>query len=260
MALANYSNEYGKLKRVALYKPCLSEIYQGNPGDVMYTDKPDPKKVLAEFNNVVQAFQSLGVEVIVLQDQDLRYPQTTNMIFLRDVAAVIGDKIILANMKFDVRKDEPSKFRNLLIDQKIVDESSFMELSSSTTMEGADIFVTSPSHILTYIGYRTSVSAVIEIVKRHDVKTTSIPANIQKIPQHLLGALHIIGPNVMGRRPKYSNTKIDEYKFIDFDETHEINEGFAMNIVTIAPMEILMPSGCQKTKDIFERNGVKCHV
>lgn len=260
MALANYSNEYGKLKRVALYKPSLSEIYQGDPGDMMYSDKPDPKKVLAEFSNVVQAFRSLGVEVVELEDRDRKYPQTANMIFLRDVAAVIGDKIILANMKFDVRKDEPSKFKNLLIDQKTIGESSFFELSSDTSMEGADIIVASTSQFLAYTGYRTSLNAVTEITKLMDVTPTIMPANIQKIPQHLLGAMHIVGPGKIAQRSKYCNTKIDEYEYIDFDETYEIKDGFAMSIVTISPMEILMPSGCQKTKDIFEKNGVKCHV
>ncbi len=260
MALANYTNEYGRLKKIVLYSPSLNEIYQGNPHDVMYSAKPDPDKVLAEFNNIVRVFQTLGVEVIVLEDTHGKFTPTANMIFLRDVAAVIGDKIILANMKFDTRKDEPSKFKNLLNEQVYSNESLICELSSNTTMEGADIFVTSPSHILAYTGCRTSVNAVSEIAMRLDITSTSIPANIQKIPQHLLGALHIIGPSMIARRPKYSNTKIDEYEFIDFDETHEIKDGFAMNIVTIAPMEILLPSGCQKTKDIFERNGVKCHV
>lgn len=260
MALVNYSNECGELKRVALYKPGLNEIYQGNPADVMYSNKPDPKKVLAEFNNVAQVFQSLGVEVIELENQDQKHPQTPNMIFLRDTAAVIGDKIIPANMKYDVRKDEPSKFKELLINKKAVDESSFMELSSSTCMEGADIMVASPAQVLAYTGYRTSLSAVTEIARYLNAIPTIIPANIQKIPQHLLGAMHIIGPGKIARRPKYCNTKIDGYEYIDFDETDEIKGDFAMNIVTISPMEILMPSGCKKTKDIFEKNGIKCNV
>lgn len=260
MALINYCNEYCKLKRVALYKPNLNEIYQGDPGDVMYSDKPDPKKVLAEFSNIVEAYQSLGVEVITLEDRSGKYPQTSNMIFLRDVAAVIGDKIILANMKFAVRKNEPAKFKNLLIDQGAIDESGFMELSGSTTMEGADIFVKNLSHILTYTGYRTSANAVTEIAQRLDVTTTSIPANIQKIPQHLLGALHIIGPGIIARRPKYSNIKIDGYKSVNFSESPEVKDAFAMNIVTIAPMEIIMPASCQETRARFERHGVKCHV
>lgn len=260
MALVNYINEYGRLKRVALYKPSLNEIYQGDPGDVMYSVKPDPIKVLAEFNNVVRAFQSLGVEVIVLEDQHAKYPQTPNMIFLKDVAAVIGDKIVLANMKFDTRKDEPAKFKNLLTEQILPNDFIFCELSNKATMEGADILVTSPSHILAYTGYRTSATAITQIAKWLNVTPTIIPANIQKIPQHLLGAVHIIGPDLIARRPKYSNTRIDNYKCIDFDETREITDRFALNIVTISAREILMPSGCLKTKDIFEKNGVKCHV
>lgn len=260
MALVNYRNEYGKLIRVALYKPRLDEIFQGAPNDAMYSSTPEAKKVISEFNNVADAFANLNVEVILLEDPQQLHPQTTNMIFLRDVAAIIDDKIILANMKYDLRKAEPRKFKDLLMDKCKLSENVFRELPGSMTMEGADIMRSGESQIFAYTGFRTSSQAIGEIASQFQLAVKPLPANIQKVPQHLLGAIHIIGPDTIARRPRYCSTKIDGFNYIDFDETDEIKNNFAMNIVTIAPNEILMPSTCPETKKSFEEYGVKCHV
>lgn len=261
MALINYTNEFGKLKKVALYKPRINEIYQGNPSDVMYVTKPDAEKVLIEFNNVVQAFRDLGIEVVLLEDLEHPYLQTTNMIFLRDVAAIIDNKIILANMKYALRKTEPRKFKNLFMDKCKVGENVFVELPNNMTMEGADIIVCNDSKILAYAGFRTSLEAVNKIASELQLEAISIPANnIQKVPQHLLGAVHIIAPGIIARRPRYYNFDVDGFEYLDFDETNEIKRNFAMNIVTIAPMEILMPSNCPDIMRKFEENGVRCHI
>lgn len=260
MALANYTNEFGKLIRVALYKPRLDEIFQGKPNEAMYSSTPEAKKVISEIKNVADAFADLGVEVVLLEDLEQLHPQTTNMIFLRDVAAAIDDKIILANMKYALRKAEPCKFRDLLIDKCKVSEGVFVELPTNMTMEGADIILRGESQVLAYTGFRTSSKAIDKIAKHLKLGVESIPANIQKVPQHLLGAMHIVGPSIIARRPRYCSTRIDGFGYIDFNETDEIKSNFAMNIVTIAPNEILMPSGCPETKKTFEENGVKCHV
>lgn len=260
MALVNYTNEFGKLKRVALYKPLINEIHQGNPSDAMYIARPNVEKVFAEFENIVRTFSDLDIEVVLLEDSEHQHPQTTNMIFLRDVAAIIDDKIILANMKYDLRKAEPRKFKDLLMDKYKLSESDFKELPGSMTMEGADIMLSGESQILAYTGFRTSSEAIGEIANQFQLGVKSIPANIQKVPQHLLGAMHIIGPDTIARRPRYCSTKIDGIEYIDFAETEEVKNYFAMNIVTIAPNEILMPSTCPETKKTFEENGVKCHI
>ncbi len=260
MALVNYTNEFGILIRVALYKPRLDEIFQGTPNDAMYSLTPEAKKVMSEVSNVADAFADLGVEVVLLEDPEQLHPQTTNMIFLRDVAAIIDDKIILANMKYDLRKAEPRKFKKLLMDKCKVSEDVFAELADNMTMEGADIIISKESGLLVYTGFRTSTEAIDEIANQFQFDVKSISANIQKVPQHLLGAMHIIGPGKIARRPRYCSAEIDGFEYIDFDETDEIKNNFAMNIVTIAPNEILMPSDCPETKNIFEQNGVKCHI
>jgi N-dimethylarginine dimethylaminohydrolase len=260
MALINYTNEFGKLKRVALYKPLINEVHQGNPSDSMYITNPNAEKVLAEFENLVKTFSDLGLEVVLLEDSIHKHPPTTNMIFLRDVAAIIDEKIILANMKYDLRKAEPYKFKDLLMDKCKVSEDTFVELPASMTMEGADIILCGESKVIAYTGFRTSPEAIGVIANQFQISVKSIPANIQKVPQHLLGAIHVIGPGTIARRPRYCNTEIDGFEYIDFEETDEIKNNFAMNIVTIAPNEILMPSNCPETKRIFEENGIKCHI
>src|SRR5688572_20015403 len=116
MALIHYKNEYSQLKRVALYRPALDEIEQKDAKAAMYIDIPDPVKVLEEFDGIVEKLQSLGTEVVVLEQAE-GLPKTSNMIFLRDVAFPFRDEIVLANMKHPLRYAEPEKFKKLLLAQ-----------------------------------------------------------------------------------------------------------------------------------------------
>src|SRR5690606_7670458 len=116
---------------------------------------PNPEKVLREFDNIVERLQSLGVEVIVLESTN-DMPKTSNMIFLRDVAMSFRSKIVLANMKHQLRGDEPEKFRRLLLAKFPEAANLFVDLDDSFTMEGADIFVINDNLLYVYTGNRTS--------------------------------------------------------------------------------------------------------
>lgn len=260
MALIDYTNEYGQLKKVALYKPRANEIYIGNPDDVMYSSLPDPQAVLKEFDGIVAAFQKLDIEVVVLEDFAEEYPNTPNMIFLRDVAAVIDDKVVISNMKYDVRKKEPLKFQTLLMKHDTAYNKQLVILSDDATLEGADILVINSKNILAYTGYRTSKIAVQEIEKLLKLTATNIQANINHIPQHLLGGVHVISSDIIARRPTYCKSEINGFRYIDFNENDEIVSRYSMNIVTISPKEILMPSGCPITQKQFESYGITCHL
>lgn len=260
MALINYSNEYGKLKRVALYRPRVEEIFQGNPEEVMYVSLPDASRVLQEFDRIVRAFQVLGIEVLVLHDDAGNLPNCTNMIYLRDVASVINKKIIPANMKYPIRASEPDKFQKLLLKINPEYADHMLPVLDDEKMEGADILVLSENKICAYTGYRTEPDAIDKIARVENLDILDMPANIQHIPQHLLGGMHILDRDLLVRRSQYCSTDIKGYKSIDLIETDEITKGFGMNIVTIAPREILMPKNCAAMQTELEKFGIICHL
>jgi N-dimethylarginine dimethylaminohydrolase len=258
MALVNYQNEYAQLKKVALYRPALDEIDQQDPATSMYIERPEPQQVLEEFDGIADKLRELGVEVIVLQPK-VEMATTSNMIFLRDVTFVFQDKLLLANMKYPVRQPEPQKFRELLTASDARFDEHFLNLDPAITMEGADIFALNKNLLYTYTGSRTSVETVASLSRTFGVHVEFINANIHSVPQHILGGVHILDENLASRRVRYCSDVMEGYNFIDFDEDDEISKGFALNIVTISPREILMPANNPNTKKKLENNGILCH-
>jgi N-dimethylarginine dimethylaminohydrolase len=259
MALINYQNEYARLKKLALYRPTLDEIDGRDPTLSMYIERPEPKRVLQEFDGIVKKLEELGIEVIVLQPNEDMI-KTSNMIFLRDVAFAFRDKLLLANMKHSIRQSEPQKFKELLIAADIRFESTFATLDRAVTMEGADILALDSVLLYTYTGSRTSVNVADFLLRTFDdVRVESIQANIHGVPQHILGGVHILDEKTATRRTQYCTDAIEGYDFIDFNESDEISKGFALNIVTISPREILMPANNPDTKKKLEANGIVCH-
>lgn len=259
MALIHYKNEYSQLKRVALYRPAPDEIEQKDAKAAMYIDIPDPVKVLKEFDGIVEKFQSLGIEVVVLEQAE-GLSKTSNMIFLRDVAFPFRDEIVLANMKHPLRYAEPEKLKKLLLAKYPDAANLFVDLDKSISMEGADIFAIDEDLLYVYTGNRTSEGidlALQRIFPNASVKT--IEANITGVPQHILGGVHILSDKLASRRIEYCMDGIEDYEFIDFKEDAETKDGFSLNILTLAPREILMPANNPATKRRLEVNGITCH-
>jgi N-dimethylarginine dimethylaminohydrolase len=260
MALVQYHNEYGRLRKVALYRPTLIEIGQDDADKWMYISIPDAKRVLHEFEGIIRKFQDLNVQVEVLDSSECPSTPTSNMIYLRDVALVFQDRLLLANMKHGLRQHEPEKFRQLLGGNDKGYLATFLGLNQDVYMEGADILVIRENLLYVYVGSRTS-SNVVDAVEQHFPGTTvkTIRANIHGVPQHILGGMHIMDKDLAARRVRYCTDTIEGYRFIDFDEDSEITEGFALNIVTLAPREILMPANRPATKQRLEAQGIICH-
>lgn len=260
MALVHYPNEYGRLKKVVLYRPRIDEIEQTDYQNAMYLAAPNPRRILEEFDGIVRAFRKLGVAVIILEDTKGRLESCPNMIFLRDVASVIDDHIILGRMKYTVRKNEPEKFTTLLLHTNQQFQRHLVSLPKGQTMEGADILLGPDGMIFTYTGYRTSKAASDTVGRLTGKHLVATQANIHRVPQHLLGGMHIVSSDLLIRRPAHCPMPLAGFSSIDLEETEEIIQNFAMNIVTIDANEILMPTGCPKTKAIFEAAGIRCHT
>ncbi len=261
MALVQYDNEYLRLKRVALYRPRLAEITVKDIQSHMYELSPDPTKVLKEFSGIVSKLKSLGVEVVVLEDRGAETEKTSNMIFLRDTAFVFNQTIMLANMKHQIRKAEPQKLAKLLCNNDSSYAKHIRDDLRENTMEGADLFVLSTSQLCLYSGLRTSKGTQTVLAESFP-KTTikAIKASITRIPQHLLGALHIVDEGLILRRYTYCKDSIGGFRVVDFDEGSEITNGFALNIITLGPREVLMPANRPNTQARLEAAGVKCHT
>lgn len=261
MDLVSYRNEFDGLRSAALYRPRLDEISQDEPAVSMYESVPEPNKVLREVDAVIDKLTQLGVQVEVLEaNKDENFPITTNMIYLRDTAFIFRDKIIAANMKFPLRRDEPSKLAGLLIKNNQRYSDHIVSGMVSHSFEGAD-FLVFENNVSVYTGYRTdkgSLKVFSGLFESADF--TEIQASISRVPQHILGGVHIVDSDLGLRRIKYCKDNIPGIEFIDFEENDEITKGFALNIITLGPKEILMPANRPSTQSMLEKAGIICHT
>lgn len=245
-----------------LHKPSKRELMCTKPEDAMYASTnsfPDYWKVTQEFNEYVHKLKQLGVEVIVTENDDNICP---NNIFMRDIAAVIGNTIVIGNPAYDIRKPEVVNFTNNL--HRIPGNLDAITLSDKSTIEGADIFVLPNNTIIVSVGNRTNIVAYNQLkafFSRQGWTVNMVAAQKEGVPQHILGAKHIVNHDTLISRNHVNNSNIHSSfsRIIALSENDEVNAGYSMNVVTIGPDEIIMPSGNPCTKDRYEQSGIIVH-
>jgi len=257
-------NEYGKLREAILHKPQQRELNSVSAEAAMYATvkAPDYYKVLQEFNEYVLLLERLGVKVWVDDiDQDYICP---NNIFMRDIGAVIGDTLVIGKPAYEIRKHEVNNFKKYLSTSGLQSQFKILELNGKCTFEGADLFVLDNKEIVVAVGNRTNIHAydrLKQYFSRQGWKFNIVTALPEGIPQHILGGKHIVSKDTI-----ISRTSLNEHKVhssfkntIHLDEDSEILTGYACNVVTVGPNEIIMPAGNPFTKRLYEKNGLIVH-
>jgi dimethylargininase len=255
-----YSNEYDKLESVMLHIPRRNEIEYTDPKKAMYKSIPNYEKLLEEVDAYRTKLISLGVQVY----DDLYFHETEmrsfpNQVYMRDLAVIMPDSIILANPKYDIRKGEEKNLLELLRHWGYT--GRIIELANTVNMEGADFFWLSKSEVLISVGNRTSQDFV-NIFKFFypNIKVNVVEAAPEGIPQHILGGAHIISKDTIIQRKSIIKHDLGFKNTIILDETNEVVNGYAMNIVTLGQNEIIMPEGNPITKAIYEAHGITVHT
>lgn len=259
-------NEYGRLKAVALHKPCMEELTMLPPEKAMYATlaiAPDYYKVTQEFNEYVILLESLGIEVFI----DEGRPETAcpNNIFMRDIATVIGNTLVVGTPAYDIRKPEVANFKRFIMKSDLFSKfDDIIELNGTSTFEGADLFVIDNKEIVISVGNRTNIEAhdrIKQHFSRKGWKVNLVEAAPEGIPQHILGAKHIVDFDTIISRSDLNDTSVHPTftNVVEVRENSEAVTGYSCNVVTVGPKEIIMPAGNPKTKKLYESHGIKVH-
>lgn len=254
-----YKNEYDKLQSVMIHIPRRHELEYKDPKKVMYKSIPTYDKLLEEVDAYRTLLISLGIQVCDdLYFHETEYNPFPNQLYMRDLAVITNDSVILANPKYDIRKGEEKNMLATLRHWGF--EGRIIELSKNATMEGADFFWISENEVLISVGNRTSEEFVTTFKFFYpNIKVNTVAAAPEGIPQHILGGAHIVDKDTIIQRRSIIKHDLGFKNVISLEETDEVINGYAMNIITIGPMEIIMPSGNPETKAIYESHGIKVH-
>ncbi|KRM97454.1 amidinotransferase family protein [Liquorilactobacillus aquaticus DSM 21051] len=103
-------NGTSELKRVLVCPPTyLEEAAPINEISKKYADQPlNRKKLTAEFEQLVEAYQQAGIEV----EQQTATPEMTNAVFARDFGGCVKEGYILGRFKKELRFPERRAYEN----------------------------------------------------------------------------------------------------------------------------------------------------
>lgn len=251
----NINNEYGKLKSVIIMMPAITTLIKSkyrDPKDVLFSEVPDYEKLKQEMEDYLILLGRLGIKA-----KSIKYRDFPNQIFIRDLALPFRDTIIMGKPFHQVRQGEEKALLNELkergIKTKVID--------GQFTMEGADVFVLNKDTVGISMGNRTSPSFVSYLLEEYPkLYTDLVPAIPEGVPQHMLGHKHIISKDTIIVRGKIHSYDFLFDNVITLEETDEVVKNYAMNIVTIAPNEIIMSDDCPETQAIYESHDITCHT
>ena len=254
-----YTNEYSKLESVAIHIPRRHEVLVKDASKVMFKSIPNYNKLIDEVDAYRTLLKNLGIKVYDdLDFRDCEMNPFPNQIYARDLAVITPEHFILGNPKYDVRKGEQYNLLTTMRRHGYVGQ--VVELPEHITMEGADFFWINPEEVLISVGNRTSIefAETFKSLYPH-INVRTVQAAPEGIPQHILGGAHIVDKDTIVQRKAIVKHDLGFKNVIELEGSDEIKNGYAMNIVTIAPMEIIMPGGNPNTRAIYEANGIKVH-
>lgn len=253
----NLSNEYGRLKSVLLYKPTNPIVYDiDSADDALFEEIPDYDKIVTEIESYVKLLKSLDVNVYQFDN-----PLDPNSIYAKDLIIAGNSKVVVCNPKYDVRRGEKGILERFFMNNNI---ECYTSEDQDMYFEGADFFWLNKNEALLNCGARTSIDAVNYLSEVFNIKIhTSDVGKEYRIPQHLLGALHVISEDTVAIRYELTGNVFKQFGYkneIRFNEDNEITSGYSMNIVSLSNKELIIPSGNPNTKNKFEQQGYKVYT
>jgi N-dimethylarginine dimethylaminohydrolase len=255
-----YNDEYSRLEAVSLHIPRYKEVVVTDAESVMFKSVPNYEKLIHEIDAYRKLLKSLDIKIYDdahFKDADI-YGPFHNLIYMRDLAVIAPGRLILANPKYDIRKGEQEIMLATMRRNGYI--GGYLDLPKDVTMEGADFFWVNENEVIISVGNRTSPEFAEIFGKLYpDINVMTVDAAPEGIPQHILGGAHIIDKDTIIQRKAIIKHDLGFKNVIELEETDEVVNGYAMNIVTVGPMEIIMPSGNPKTKAIYESHGIKVH-
>jgi len=226
-------------KNAIVRRPC-QEMIKGLTSASL--GKPDYEKALAQHEKYVEALQSCGLEVEVLE-ADSRFPDST---FVEDVALCTPACAILTNPGAASRNGEKLEMKPVL-------QTYFKQLESVEfpgTLDAGDVMMVGP-HFYIGISERTNVEGagqLMRILEKYGMTGSKVP--LQKM-LHLKSGLSYLEQNKLLITGEF----IQHATFHAFDRIEvDLKESYAANSLWINST-VLVPSGFPKTQKKIEQAG-----
>jgi N-dimethylarginine dimethylaminohydrolase len=254
------SSETAPLKAVLLALPGQEMDFCEPPDAWLMLERPDRSVLEAQVRALAGLYARHGVEVHFSRPSHAPPP---NFLFQRDLFAMTPEGAILGRPAARQRAGEERWAAQVLAALGV---PILHTMRGTATFEGADLLWMRPDRVLLGTGRRTNEAgrAEVEAVLR-DLGVEVLPVPVPEGAQHLLGIVNFLADDLAvvhgGRSAAAVDALIGAHgvRSVVLPEDDELVRGRGMNFVTLAPREVLMPSGCPGIRSRLEAEGVRVH-
>jgi N-dimethylarginine dimethylaminohydrolase len=259
-------SEYRRLREVVLAPPRPDLPTPPDPDAVQHEAPVDFQVLHRELMELAACYERLGIDVHLLtidEQDDCCRPDTAayNLMFARDLFFMTPEGAVLSRMASTVRAGEERYAAHKLASLHV---PLLRMIHGTGTAEGADVLWARPDLVLVGTGNRTNAEGYRQIsacLADQQVRVVEIP--IPRQVQHLLGLVQIVDRDLAVVRTSLAGeTTVRVLRdigmsIVDIPESVEVRKKQGMNLVTIAPRTVVLPTGAEATRNALHRAGVE---
>jgi N-dimethylarginine dimethylaminohydrolase len=255
------SSECGPLHSVLLRRPGPElDAVEDFEAMQMRSDL-DPSRARLQHDQLVEAYRANGVDVHLVPNGRMDKP---NSFFIRDLLLMTPEGAIITRPASTVRAGEERFVAEAL---GALGVPILMTVHGCGTFEGADVSWVDRSLCFLAEGLRTNsegadqVERMLREIGVADVVRVGLPYGAM----HLDGLLNFLDRDLAVVWPRRTPYKIVEtlkergFRIIELVDELEGQNCLPMNFVALRPGEILMPTGGNRMRELYQEAGVICH-
>jgi N-dimethylarginine dimethylaminohydrolase len=251
--------EWAPLRAVLLHRPG-PELAAADPDAAQHLETIDAGQAGAQHDALAAAYRAAGVAVHYVEPPEGPSP---NLMFVADLLFMTPAGAIVARPASTVRAGEERWIARRLADLGI---PILRTVAGHGTFEGADAAWLDESTVLLATGLRTNAEGAAQVAATlAEQGVDVVPAGLPYGAMHLMGTLRFPAPDLAvawpGRVPyaAVEALRVRGYRVLMMPEEEKAQRRVALNFVTLAPGQILMPGGHPATRRFYEAAGITCH-
>ncbi len=254
------NSEYAPLKAVLLHIPDPGTPATDDVNLIQHLEPIDYRLLNRQLQILSETYEQLGISVFHIKPENPSLPHY-NLMYARDLFFMSPEGAVISRMASVVRAGEERHAAKALAGLGIPIART---IGGRGTLEGADAFWVGQNNVLVGTGNRTNrkgFEQLKSLLEFSGVQTIQIP--LREGSMHLMGVFQIMDKDLAMIRKNMVSREVAAileglgFRLIKMDETDEITQNQAMNIVTIAPRKIVMVAGNPTARKIYEKNGIE---
>ncbi len=258
-ASCGVDSEWAPLRSVLLHRPGEELGWVRDPDRAQMVSTLDLVRAQEQHDRLVEAYRRAGVDVHYLQAERTTRP---NQMFVADLMFMTPEGAVLGRPASTVRAGEERWVARRLAELGI---PILRSVRGRGTFEGADAAWLGPDTVMLATGLRTNVEGAAQVTcLLQEMGVEVISVGLPYGAMHLMGQLRFADRDLALAWPeRVPHSAVEAlrargFRVLFVPDEGEARHGMALNIVSLAPRRILMPSGNDVTQSFYARAGIEC--